>query len=111
MGRLDDGNDFDWQHCEQQKNQFGCFVMSNDDKVTDLLTDLSVYLKSLNYSCSHSDEVRTALTFRISDQQFGEKWEADEEFPEEQAPAATYVDVEIEVKKFKEDLEAPETAD
>jgi len=111
VDRLDDGNDFGWQHCELQKNQFGCFVMSNDDKVTDLLTDLSVYLKSLNYSCSHSDEVRTALTFKISDQQFGEKWEADEEFPEEQAPAATYVDVEIEVKKFKEDLEAPETAD
>lgn len=85
--------------------------MSNGDMVTPLLTDLSVYLKSLNYSCTHSDEHRTALTFRISDQQFGEKWEADEEFPGEQAPAATYVDVEIEVKKFKEDLEAPETAD
>ena len=82
--------------------------MSNEDMVTPLLTDLSVYLKSLNYSCTHSDETRTALAFRISDQHFGEKWEADEEFPEELAPAATFVNVEIEVKKFKEDLEADE---
>ena len=61
------------------------------------MIDLALYLSRMNYEVCFSTS-KAALEFSISDKDFGEKWVADAEFPDEEGPAENKVDIFIEVK-------------